>query len=124
MEVIVGHFGYLEYISEAEISFPFPREIVSYARTVVNQARGGLLQKTQILPVHPPEPQYESVYNPIYPLPDVSAHDKFIVLLAFLTRTLSVQLLTSNDCDLDFEDWPSFMPSFSGVSSMMLGNIQ
>ncbi|EXJ71827.1 uncharacterized protein A1O5_04328 [Cladophialophora psammophila CBS 110553] len=42
MEVIVGHFGYLEYASNSELLFPFPREIVSYARMVVKHAREGL----------------------------------------------------------------------------------
>ncbi|KAJ4422236.1 hypothetical protein N0V82_003096 [Gnomoniopsis sp. IMI 355080] len=38
MDVMVGHFGYLHYISSSELAFPFPREIASYARRLVNKA--------------------------------------------------------------------------------------
>ena len=40
MDVVVGHFGYLHFISASEFVFPFPREIASYAgRLVRNAAR-------------------------------------------------------------------------------------
>jgi len=39
MDVIVGHFGYMEYVSGSELGFKFPRKIVSYAREVVKRAR-------------------------------------------------------------------------------------
>lgn len=39
MEVIVGHFGFLSYISDAKFTTAFPQEIVSFARKVVEKAR-------------------------------------------------------------------------------------
>lgn len=38
MDVMVGHFGYLHYISSSELAFPFPREIALYARRLVEKA--------------------------------------------------------------------------------------
>lgn len=38
MDVVVGHFGYLHFISSSELVFPFPREIASYARNLVKRA--------------------------------------------------------------------------------------
>lgn len=40
MDVVVGHFGYLQFISSSELVFPFPREIASYARNLVQKAAG------------------------------------------------------------------------------------
>jgi hypothetical protein len=39
MDVVVGHFGYLEFASSSELVFPFAREITSYARDVVKKAK-------------------------------------------------------------------------------------
>lgn len=39
MEVIVGHFGYLKYASNSELSFPFPRQLTGFARKVYNRSR-------------------------------------------------------------------------------------
>lgn len=39
MDTIVGHYGYLEYISGSEFSTRFPRKLVSYAREFVKRAR-------------------------------------------------------------------------------------
>lgn len=39
MEVIVGHFGYLGFASRSDLTFQFPRKIVSFAREVVKRAR-------------------------------------------------------------------------------------
>lgn len=38
MDVVVGHFGYLQFISSSQHVFPFPREIAAYARHVVETA--------------------------------------------------------------------------------------
>lgn len=39
MDIVVGHFGYLEYVSSSVLVFPFPREITSYTRRVVEKAK-------------------------------------------------------------------------------------
>lgn len=38
LDVVVGHFGYLQFISSSQHVFPFPREIAAYARYVVDTA--------------------------------------------------------------------------------------
>ena len=38
MDIVVGHFGYLEFISSSVLVFPFPREITSYTRRMVERA--------------------------------------------------------------------------------------
>jgi hypothetical protein len=38
LDVVVGHFGYLQFISSSQHVFPFPREIAAYARHVVEAA--------------------------------------------------------------------------------------
>lgn len=38
LDVVVGHFGYLQFISSSQHVFPFPREIAAYARSVVESA--------------------------------------------------------------------------------------
>lgn len=39
MEMIVGHFSYLEYETANELRFPFTREIVRLSREVVRRAQ-------------------------------------------------------------------------------------
>lgn len=39
MDIVVGHFGYLGFISSSELEYAFPREIASYARSLVKKAR-------------------------------------------------------------------------------------
>ncbi|CAN9215897.1 unnamed protein product [Alternaria alternata] len=39
MDTVVGHYGYLEYISGSEFSTQFPRKVVSYAREIVKRLR-------------------------------------------------------------------------------------
>jgi hypothetical protein len=38
MDIVVGHFGYLEFVSSSVMMFPFPREITSYTRRLVEKA--------------------------------------------------------------------------------------
>lgn len=49
MDVVVGHFGYLEFASSSELVFPFAREITSYARELVKRARE---MPDKVLPGH------------------------------------------------------------------------
>ncbi|KAH8886612.1 hypothetical protein GQ53DRAFT_875270, partial [Thozetella sp. PMI_491] len=39
MDIVVGHFGYLEFVSSSELVFSFPREVTSYARGLVQRAK-------------------------------------------------------------------------------------
>jgi hypothetical protein len=41
MDTVVGHYGYLEYISGAEFSTRFPHKIVSFARQIIMASRVG-----------------------------------------------------------------------------------
>lgn len=38
MDVVVGHFGYLEFASGSELGTQFPRKVVAYAREVIARA--------------------------------------------------------------------------------------
>lgn len=46
MDIVIGHFGYLEFISSSELEFPFPREIAAHARSLVKKAKDGTLNQT------------------------------------------------------------------------------
>jgi hypothetical protein len=50
MDVITGHFGRVEFITSAELAFPFIREITSLANKMVKKA------KMRIIPEPPEEP--------------------------------------------------------------------
>ena len=39
MDVVVGHFGHLEYVTSSELAFPFAREVASLARMTVQKAK-------------------------------------------------------------------------------------
>lgn len=123
MDVIVGHFGYLEYASESELVFPFPREIVSHARVVVKRAREGLStsQSSQNPQSKSDADAEQSEPFSNYPLPEVSVvFPRDFSCQTVMVLTLTVQFMCSDTADFGLEDWPSFLPSFSGVSSMML----
>ncbi|UPK97241.1 hypothetical protein LCI18_008176 [Fusarium solani-melongenae] len=53
MDVVVGHFGYLEFASGSELGTQFPRKVVAYAREVV--ARAGLTSDSSHLVHRLPE---------------------------------------------------------------------
>lgn len=39
LDLVVGHFGYLQWISSSELNLAFPREVASYARDLVSKAK-------------------------------------------------------------------------------------
>lgn len=74
MDVIVGHFGFLGYITGAEVTSAFPRKVVSVARQVVDRSSNS--SSTHQVPVDGHfMPTYESMQlltNGLPPLPEVS----------------------------------------------------
>jgi len=48
MDIVAGHFGYLEYYSSSKLSFPFIGEITSMARAAVKGAK----EKDLLLPAY------------------------------------------------------------------------
>ncbi|KAF3009192.1 hypothetical protein E8E14_006037 [Neopestalotiopsis sp. 37M] len=41
LDLVAGHFGYLEWMSSSELNLAFPREVTSYARDLVSKAKHG-----------------------------------------------------------------------------------
>ncbi|CAH0046653.1 unnamed protein product [Clonostachys solani] len=39
MDIVVGHFGYVEFLSSSKLDLSFPREVASYARNLVKNVR-------------------------------------------------------------------------------------
>ncbi|KAK7214592.1 hypothetical protein V2G26_002595 [Clonostachys chloroleuca] len=39
MDIVVGHFGYVEFLSSSKLDLSFPREVASYARNLVKKAK-------------------------------------------------------------------------------------
>lgn len=39
MDIVVGHFGYVEFLSSSKLDLSFPREVASYARNLVKKVR-------------------------------------------------------------------------------------
>lgn len=76
MDVIVGHFGFLGYITGAEVTSAFPRKVVSIARGVVDRASKS--SASNQLPADGQYmPNYEGIQlltNGLPPLPEVSPH--------------------------------------------------
>ena len=94
MDVVVGHFGLLEYKTASEFSFPFPRETVSLARAVVNRARrepnAPKIHSRMVATTQSGGPVEDIVDIP-YPLPDVSlAKFRSISLFYVLTPLFSI----------------------------------
>ncbi|OCL02150.1 hypothetical protein AOQ84DRAFT_349537 [Glonium stellatum] len=121
MDVVAGHFGFLEFASNSKISFPFTAEITSLARATVKKARekagGGPEQLGLSPPIYPiPEPSVGS----LYPLGEVSCPAS-CNLESFGSNHL--QYGATDITDICLEDWPSFLPSISRVSSMALNRL-
>ncbi|EXJ76280.1 uncharacterized protein A1O5_00788 [Cladophialophora psammophila CBS 110553] len=68
MDVIVGHFGYMEYATGSELVFKFPRKVVAYAREVVKRARRTSVTKNA--EQQPPHPSNIALARPSEPCPD------------------------------------------------------
>ncbi|KAH7126494.1 fungal-specific transcription factor domain-containing protein [Dactylonectria estremocensis] len=95
MDIIVGHFGYLEFISSSEMEFPFPREIASYARNLVKQARGGTT---------------EDLREPSNTKPRDTQSD--------LVPVVNPSEMPPLDVVLGLEDWCTFFPAFPQMGSL------
>ncbi|VUC32619.1 unnamed protein product [Clonostachys rosea] len=39
MDIVVGHFGYVEFLSSSKLDLSFPREVASYARNLVKKVK-------------------------------------------------------------------------------------
>ncbi|KAH7013830.1 fungal-specific transcription factor domain-containing protein [Ilyonectria destructans] len=100
MDIVVGHFGYMEFISSSELEFPFPREIASYARNLVKQARSGATAE----PRDPPQSKASNTQSQSIPMPVAPEMPSF-------------------DMVLGMEDWCTFLPSFPQIGSMPFNGI-
>ncbi|CAG9988756.1 unnamed protein product [Clonostachys byssicola] len=87
MDIVVGHFGYVEFLSSSKLDLSFPREVASYARNLVKKVKeenGHTTSTSQSLNVQ----SSLSAQDPIATA-DMSAFDPVLGL----------------------EDWCTFLPS-------------
>ncbi|KAF2811865.1 uncharacterized protein BDZ99DRAFT_560399 [Mytilinidion resinicola] len=132
MDVVAGHFGFLEFASNSKIAFPFTGEITSLARATVKKARERVVggPEQQMDPPAPmtlmAEPQLqqggvESLYSMGEVRPNTSSsHNEMFNQpdnFSFL------QFGGLDSMDIGLENWPSFLPSFSRVSSMAMNGL-
>jgi hypothetical protein len=130
MDVVAGHFGFLEFASNSKIAFPFTGEITSLARATVKKARERTeagqehqqieSQSTLMTLMAEPHLQQSGV-DSLYSIGEVrpntsSSYETFDQPdhLSFL------QYGSMDNMDIGLDNWPSFLPSFSRVSSMAM----
>lgn len=116
MDIVAGHFGYLEFYSASKLSFPFAGDLTSIARAAVKRSREVLVPQSQ--PGQGPDLGRDDLI-----MTDFSQNES-----ARGIQTGSQTYRTHADVCTDFSDfesfdfasgsWPSFMPSMSDVSSM------
>ncbi|KAJ0420293.1 hypothetical protein BJY00DRAFT_313232 [Aspergillus carlsbadensis] len=122
-EVAAGHFGYLEYLSNNHITFPYVAEIGRLARAVVKAARER--RAKQPLPTrHASTPSTAAAadLNQMWPLlaagpvqDDLSGAGELP-----LGESFALDLGSFMDTESSgLENWPTFVPSLSAVSSMI-----
>ncbi|OQU99364.1 Fungal specific transcription factor domain-containing protein [Cladophialophora immunda] len=95
MDVVVGHFGYMEYASGSELVFKFPRKVVLYAREVVKRARRpSISQHSDQQPPNTADVMLPRFSEPCpdFPLPE---------------------FVTSDMSEIGFEDWQSSLADFA-----------
>ncbi|KAJ3547726.1 hypothetical protein NM208_g1363 [Fusarium decemcellulare] len=105
MDIVVGHFGYLEFISSSEFETSFPREVTTYARNLVKRAKSSTGEQQS---------------------------SRHLDATTQVQGALPSTDLNTLDMALGLEDWCTFMPSipdinafpldgdFQGVDSQML----
>ncbi|ETS87776.1 hypothetical protein PFICI_01604 [Pestalotiopsis fici W106-1] len=91
LDLVVGHFGYLEWMSSSELNLAFPREVASYARDLVNKAK----HKT-------PSSQQASCTKPNGQSQEEQNLD-----------------MVSIDALIGLEDWCTFLPPMQQTSSTL-----
>ncbi|KAF2186192.1 hypothetical protein K469DRAFT_687197 [Zopfia rhizophila CBS 207.26] len=101
MDIVAGHFAYLEYYSSSQLSFPFIGEITGIARATVKKAR----EKDIFGPAVQTNIEATSVPRASGEINELSSAD---------------EMGSFGSIDFALENWPSFMPSLSQVSSMAM----
>ncbi|OAL50323.1 hypothetical protein IQ07DRAFT_587004 [Pyrenochaeta sp. DS3sAY3a] len=116
MDIVAGHFGYLEYYSTSQLSFPFVGEMTSIARAAVKKSREK--DKPGVPPAHEPNlgnmPKNVDSFRPDF----MSSEPRFGSQSRGERADLSWQSLMSENFDFTQGGWPSFLPLMSQIPSM------
>jgi hypothetical protein len=106
MDIVVGHFGYVEFLSSSKLDLSFPREVASYARNLVKKVKEEndyttstsqpLNVQSSLSAQDPIATADVRIFLPSYKVP--SSH-KFI------------SQMSAFDPVLGLEDWCTFLPS-------------
>lgn len=116
MDIVAGHFGYLEYYSASQLSFTFVGEMTSIARAAVKKSREK--DKPGVPPAH--EPNLGNMSKNV----DSFRPDFMSSELRFGSQTRSEradpswQSMMSENFDFTQGGWPSFLPLMSHIPSM------
>lgn len=111
MEVVVGHFGYMEYASGSGNAVQFPRKLVSYAREVVARTTKPKVGTAPMQNVSNaidcalprlPESSLDSPFPDVRPKPNNEPRGPVADL---------VQFVNSEMAELGFDDWNVFLGS-------------
>lgn len=144
LDLAAGYFGYLDYATEATISFPFVRSLGSWARLVFsraedNDSRGGngwensgigMPSDALSLPVAVMQPRgqppqeltnhHDVGMNTLYDV-RISLYLPACQLLSLpqltCTNPQHVQIDNFGFGNIDFNSWPSFLPHFFTICS-------
>ncbi|KAL4940597.1 fungal-specific transcription factor domain-containing protein [Aspergillus oleicola] len=110
-EVAAGHFGYLEYLSNNQMTFPYVGEIGRLARAVVKSARDRQSNVSTRHTSPPPTDEHQAG-----PCADPTAQ----YLTGGMNSPFPLDLGSMMETDFGLENWPTFVPSLSAVSSMVM----
>lgn len=106
MDIVVGHFGYVEFLSSSKLDLSFPREVASYARNLVKKAKeenDNTVSTSQSLNVQSSlsaqDPISTADVRMFHPSHEVLDSHKFI------------SQMSAFDPVLGLEDWCTFLPS-------------
>ena len=73
MDMIVGHFGQLEFLTGSELRLPFAREAANLANATVREMRGSLSKPTNNVPGVSQAPEVIDIEPELVPSHDVRA---------------------------------------------------
>ncbi|KAJ8117753.1 hypothetical protein OPT61_g1124 [Boeremia exigua] len=116
MDIVAGHFGYLEYYSASQLSFTFVGEMTSIARAAVKKSR--VTDKPGVQPKH--EPNLGNMLKNVDSFrPDFMGSElRFGAQARGERADTSWQSMMGENFDSMQGGWPSFLPLMSQIPSM------
>lgn len=122
LQMAAGYFGYLDYATASNKSFPFTKDLVSLAQNAVQRAQGPRAAGTEV-----PAPSSDAFEANGNELLDLTSWDEVrdSVLFSSKRRVADItshlqELVRFNENETDPDSWACFLPSFTQVSSMAM----